>query len=351
MPENIINVRITMMAIANADFALLKKTDLFSDLPQENFDFIISRSWIFDLPKGENLFSPGKKAEHLYILKSGAIRVFITRSNGSENEMAMFTAGDTIGDFDFARGAEYDAFAAAAEDSQLIMFPSPGHTMDSLAQEEPNIVCNIFLNAIVMITGRIKSTHKLISQDMSWVQELHRRAYEDASTGLWKQSLIADEIIGNLKDPTALIMLKPDRFKILVDSRGHSAGDEAMVRIALIMKNIVRNTGNGWALRFKSNEVGFIFCDCNAVKAEKIAKELAQAIAAMEPVPAQDDIPAFHFSSTISWAIWPHDAQNPQSKDCSSDWEIFFQGNYASLLENWRNGGERIVRYNKAGES
>jgi diguanylate cyclase (GGDEF)-like protein len=189
-----------------------------------------------------------------------------------------------------------------------------------------------------MITGRIKSTQKLILEGMPWVQELHRRAYEDSGTGLWKQAIINDEVINELKDPSALIMLKPDRFKILVDSRGHSAGDEAMIRIAIILKNITRQFGHSWPLRFKSNEVGIIINNCYASLAENIAEDLGKAIAALEPVPAQGDIPPFHFSSTITWAIWPQD---------EIEWDSLFHDNYAFLLDNWRDGGERIVRYTK----
>jgi len=327
------------MSAAVVDSALIRKAELFSSLPPKEIDFVISHSGTISLSKGETLFSSGEEAACFYILTKGEIRVFKPNNDGSEEEMARFTEGDTIGDFDFARGAAYDACAEAAEDSQLIVFPHHGDTIDSLSLEEPHTVCNILLNAIIMITGRIKYTRKLILENMSWVQELHRRAYEDPGTGLWKQTLITDEICGVLTDPAALIMLKPDRFKTLVDSRGHSAGDEAMIKIAAILKNIVRKNGTGWALRFKSNEVGIIINDCDSSKAEEIAEELSASIAAMEPVPAQGEVPEFIFSATIVWSIWPRD---------SEEWENLFSCNYASLLENWKAGGERIIHYSKA---
>jgi len=213
--------------------------------------------------------------------------------------------------------------------------------MDTLAKEKPGPVSRIFLNAIVLMTGRLKSVNKLILENLTWVQELHRRAYEDASTGLWKQRLITDEIAGSLNNPAALIMVKPDRFKILVDSRGHAAGDEAMIKIAIILKDITRDIGHGWPMRFKSNETGLIFNNMGADEAEKIARRLFDAIAAMEPVPAMGENPQFDFSATISWAIWPLDG---------ADWETLFQGNYSSLLETWRENGARIVHYTKTGE-
>ncbi|MDR2542585.1 MAG: cyclic nucleotide-binding domain-containing protein [Treponema sp.] len=331
------------MSDIKIDTALIQKTELFSNLPQNEIDFITSHSGTISLSKNNLLFSAGEKASRFYILTNGEIRVFKKNDDNSEEEMARFTTGDTIGDFDFARGAEYDAFAEAAEDSQLIVFPASDLSIDSLADEEPQIVCSILQKAIVMMTARIKSVNKLLLDNMSWVQELHRRAYEDAGTGLWKQIIIDDEIKAKLTNPAALIMLKPDRFKILVDSRGHSAGDEAMVRIAIILKNICRHMeyipgGFGWPLRFKSNEVGIIFYNSDPAQTIKFAEQIAEEIAAMEPVPAMNDIPEFHFSATISWCIWPLDGR---------DWDSLFQGNYSNLLDTWKKNGNTIVRYSK----
>jgi diguanylate cyclase (GGDEF)-like protein len=330
------------MAAANISLELIRKQELFSSLQEDEINFVISHSAAINLQKNNYLFSSGEKASRFYILTSGEIRVFKKNADGSEEEMAHFTSGDTIGDFDFARGAMYDATAEALEDSLLVVFPDLPQTMDTLAMEDAGTICSILLNSIIMTTRRIKSTRKLILENMSWVQELHRRAYEDPGTGLWKQTLIADEIEGNLRNPAALIMLKPDRFKILVDSRGHSAGDEAMIKIAIILKNIIRILGHGWALRFKSNEVGIIVNNCHISQAENITQTLSKAIATLEPVPAAGEIGEFNFSATIAWAMWPADNQ---------DWESLFMNTYSLLLDTWKEGGEKIVRYSKGTSS
>jgi len=324
--------------VANIDPVMMRKSKLFSDLRQDVIDFVISHSDTLSIPKHELLFSSGEKASRFYILTSGEIRINKQNSDGSEEEVAKFTSGDTIGDFDFARGAEYNADAVAARDSHCIVFPGFGFTIDSLAWKEPHMICDILLNAIVMMTERINSSRILILENMSWVKELHRRAYEDPGTGLWKQILIADEIKSVLSEPSALIMLKPDRFKTLVDSRGHGAGDEAMIRIAAILKNFCRKVKQGWPLRFKSNEVGVIVDKCDVPFVEKAAKELADSIAALEPVPAQGENPEFTFSATVAWALWAND---------DPEWESLFEGTYAALLNAWHSGEERIVHYSK----
>ncbi|MDR1374538.1 MAG: diguanylate cyclase [Treponema sp.] len=317
------------------DLSPIEKVELFSSLLDKELAFVRERSGFLQLRRGARLFSQGERAEHFYLLITGAVRVFKPRPGGDDDEIAEFASGDTIGDFDFARRAEYDACAEAAEDAALIMFPGYGLNMDRFVLEAPQTASRIFLGAILMTTARIKSTQRLILENLSWVQELHRRAYEDPGTGLWKQSFLTDEINHILETPTALIMLKPDRFKVLVDSRGHGAGDEAMVRIAIILKNSSRRIGRGWPLRFKSNEVGVLINRCGASQAGTVAEELSASIAALSPVPAQKDIPAFSFSCTVSYAVWPED---------ESVWDTLFQNTYTRLLDTWRAGGSTIVR-------
>jgi len=96
--------------------------------------------------------------------------------------------------------------------------------------------------------------------------------------------------------------------------------------------------GRGWPLRFKSNEVGLILNNCDQSEAEKMANELSRTIEAMEPVPAQEDIPEFPFSASIVWSVWPKDG---------AQWESFFSGTYAALMATWKAGGQRIIHYSK----
>jgi diguanylate cyclase (GGDEF)-like protein len=318
------------------DSTLIQRVELFDMLSEQELAVVQSRFGFLQLRRKARLFSKGERAEHFYALLAGSIRVFRDKTDGGDEEMARFVSGDIIGDFDFARRTLYDASAEASEDSLVIMFPGFGITMDNFTLEEPHIVSKIYLNAIHMITSRIKITQKIFMENMAWVQGLHRLAYEDPGTGLWKQSFLTNEINQVLEIPTALIMLKPDRFKILVDTRGHTVGDEAMIRIAKLLKNNTRRLGRGWPLRFKSNETGMLIPQCPASQAEAIARELQEAMSALEPVPPQDDYPAFNFTGTISWGIWPED---------HADWDNLLEGTYALLLDTWRAGGNRLSHF------
>ena len=312
------------------------RSDLFSNLFPEEERAVLDRTEIMRLQKGGILFYPGEKAEHLYLLLEGYIRVFKPNEDGRDDEIACFAPGDIIGDFDFARGADYDAHAEALEDSSLVMFPRLGATMEKFALEEPNIISKILLNSANMVTDRIKETRKLIIESAYWVQELYRKAYEDSATGLWKQTFLTDEINRILEAPMALIMLKPDRFKVLVDARGHGAGDEAMIKIAAILKSVTRKLDRGWALRFKSNETGILINNCDSSLAESLADSVSSSVVGLPHVSlGKGD---FSFSGTIVWSVWPMD---------NKSWDSLFKGTYQLLLDTWKAGGDRVVRYRK----
>jgi len=318
------------------DLSAILKSGLFADLLPGEEKTIVEKTETLLIRKGGLLFSPAEKAEHFYLLLKGNVRVFKQNENGRENEIASFAPRDLIGDFDFARSADYDAYAEALEDSTLLMFPKFGIDMEDFAMEEPHIIARILLNSVAMVTGRIKATRKLLFESAYWVKELHRKIHEDSVTGLWKQTFLTEEINRILEKPMALIMLKPDRFKILVDSLGHEAGDEAMIKIAAILKGITRKLDKGWAIRFKSNETGLVVNKCDAAEAKSLAVSLAEAIAALPQVSLEKE--NFNFTGTVVWGVWPVDDKS---------WDSLFEGTYKLLMDTWRDGGKTVVRYNK----
>jgi diguanylate cyclase (GGDEF)-like protein len=328
------------------DLSAILKSDLFDDLLPGETKAIAERTEILHIRKGGLLFSPAEKAEHFYLLLKGKIRVFKQNDGGAsglsaaslprENEIAHFAPGDIIGDFDFARAADYDAYAEALEDTTLLMFPELGLKMEEFALEEPHIITRILLNSAIMVTARIKATRKLLFESAYWVQELHRKIHEDPATGLWKQTFLNEEINRILERPMALIMLKPDRFKILVDSLGHNAGDEAMIKIAAVLKGITRKLDKGWAMRFKSNETGLVVNKCDDTEAQSVALALAEAVAALPYVSLGGE--DFYFTGSIAWGVWPADDRS---------WDSLFEGTYKLLMDTWKNGGNKVVRYKK----
>jgi diguanylate cyclase (GGDEF) domain len=318
-------------------FALLKRAELFSGLIDEDLAFVADRIELVDLAKGQALFSQGEKARRFFIVRTGQVGIYRDDEAGIEREIARYIDGDVLGDFDFAVGSSFDASARACEDAKILAFPSGGLSMQDLASQRPDASARIILRSLSMISSRLRTTQRLISENSPWVRELRRQIYTDASTGLWSRAFLDEELPKSVEAPTAIIMLKPDKFKELNDAHGHGAGDEAMSLIAGILVGVVEGARRGWAIRLRSNETALVLPRCAGDEAAGIARELAARVAELELPCARGS--GFRFTSSLSLSLWPEDR---------ADWKRLVADGYGLLTRAWEDGGDRLYCLNSA---
>jgi diguanylate cyclase (GGDEF)-like protein len=326
--------QMTAAAVALPELlVLLKKAELFSSLLDDDLAYVSGRVEFLALGEGETLFGQGEKARRFFIIRSGEIGIYRRDEGAPEREMARYVAGDVLGDFDFAVGSSFDATARADTRAQVVAFPQGGMTMQDLAQERPDASARVLLRSLSMISSRLRTTQKLISENSPWLRELRRQIYTDSSTGLWSRAFLDEEVHKNLKGQTSIVMMKPDRFKELNDARGHSAGDEAMSMIAGILVGETERLGRGWAVRLRSNETALVLPECDAEQATSCARRLAVLIAAMDVPSARGS--GFSFTASLSLAEWPADG---------GDWKRLVEDCYGLLTRAWKDGGDRLYR-------
>jgi diguanylate cyclase (GGDEF)-like protein len=188
-----------------------------------------------------------------------------------------------------------------------------------------------------MISSRLRSTQRLISENSPWVRELRHQIYTDASTGLWSRAFLDEEVPRSLEAPTAIVLVKPDRFKELNDAHGHGAGDQAMSLLSGILVAEAELLGRGWAIRMRSNETAVVIPRCGREEAAATARRLSDAIADIN-VPAAADS-GFSFTSSMAIAVWPEDG---------ADWKRLVEDAYGLLTRAWRSGGARVLRLGDA---
>ncbi|MFH2113819.1 MAG: GGDEF domain-containing protein [Spirochaetota bacterium] len=313
---------------------ILEKTELFSRLLPDDLKWLAGKSAVKRYPAQASIFIEGERAERFYIVRSGSVGVYRRGEGERLAEMARFEAGDVVGDFDFSRRAVYDAMARADDDTELVAFPAYGLNMDDLARERSDIAARILLRSVAMISCRIRSTQTLISENAPWVRELRRQMYTDSATGLWVRAFMDEELPKMLEEPSALILIKPDRFKELCDAWGHGAGDVAMERIAAILKDEARHLRLAWAVRLRSNETALIVSDCPAEVAGNIQKRLAEAFGSIDIAEAIGGA-CFRFTASMAVALWPEDGK---------DFRQLVEAAYGALLRAWKDGGDRVCR-------
>lgn len=313
--------------------SLLRRAELFSSLLDDDLSYVEEHCEALRLEAGARLFSPGDRARRFFIVRSGEIGVYLAEEGGKERQIARYLAGDVLGDFDFAVGAAFDAEARALSETRLIAFPSQGAGLVELAREKPDTTARVLLRSLSMISSRLRSTQRLISENAPWVRELRRQVYTDPGTGLWSRAFLDEELPRLIEPPAAIVLLKPDRFKELNDAHGHAAGDEAMELVAGLLVGETERLGKGWALRLRSNETAIVLPRGSFEEAASVARRLAAAIGGIKVPSAAGS--GFRFTASLAVALWP---------DNCPEWKRLVEETYSVLTKAWSDGGNRIYR-------
>jgi diguanylate cyclase len=121
-----------------------------------------------------------------------------------------------------------------------------------------------------------------VTKQRKMAEEITYRACHDALTGLVNRTEFESRLNHFIKDnrevgmQNALIFIDLDRFKVINDSCGHSAGDKVLKDIAAIMHTCIRITDT--LARIGGDEFAVILYKCNAQQAMKIAKNICKAV-------------------------------------------------------------------------
>ena len=104
----------------------------------------------------------------------------------------------------------------------------------------------------------------------------NRRTLDDKLDHEWRRAQRA----GN---PISLIMIDVDHFKAFNDTFGHQAGDEALRRVAQVIKAHLRRPAD-LAARYGGEEFAVVLSDTDATGTRTLAEKIRTAVEHMEPV-------------------------------------------------------------------
>ncbi|MSQ54482.1 MAG: diguanylate cyclase [Betaproteobacteria bacterium] len=143
-------------------------------------------------------------------------------------------------------------------------------------------------------------------------QTLRFMAQHDPLTGLpnrhsMQQRLsLAIELAKRNRKKVAVMLVDLDRFKQLNDSRGHSAGDQALVTVAERLRTSVR--GSDTVARYGGDEFVVIAADLDrAADASNIAEKIADMVGL--PVPLEGG--PWRGGCSIGISVYPDDSTEP----------------------------------------
>lgn len=100
--------------------ALLEDHLLFSSLPSEGIDKILSNSLIRHYPKNSTIFVRGEDGDRLFAILQGRVKISIFSEEGREIVLAVMRTGDFFGEIAFLDGHARTADATAVEDCEIL---------------------------------------------------------------------------------------------------------------------------------------------------------------------------------------------------------------------------------------
>lgn len=113
-----------MVPVATLDrVEALRRVPFFAVLPAEDLRALANHCVVRRLSANELLFAEGDPCEGLFVVQSGAVKLFKMADTGREQVLVIERAGSTVAELPLFDGGTFPASAAAMEDTTLLFLP------------------------------------------------------------------------------------------------------------------------------------------------------------------------------------------------------------------------------------
>ena len=288
---------------------LLRGVGVFSDLTDHGLEIVARYCRYYRYDTDDIIFHEGSHGEELFIIQKG--KVLITKHRGeNEVDIARFIEGESFGELELLDEAPRSTTATAEKPTTLLRFPGKNFKFRDLLQHHATVFAPVLHRLLVMIAERIRNTNKLISENAPWVQDLRRQLHTDKLTGLYNRTYLEEDFAELLPlhgEGTALLMVKPDRFKRINDLHGHEVGDRVLRAMAETFRSTVGN--EGIVARYRGDEFAVILPGAGFERSRHRAGDIANALRELdvESIAGPGVSP---ITVSIGIALYPRDGKN-----------------------------------------
>ena len=158
-----------MSSTSSSLAALLGRVPIFSGLTEPEFAFLTARVVQRKFSTGELIFSEAEPCAGLYIVESGAVRIFKTSAGGREQVLSIDGPGSSIAEIPVFDGGNYPASAQAVTDSTLLFFSK--NDFHGLCLQHPDVA----LKVLRVVGSRLRKLVGII-EELSFTTVRHRLA-------------------------------------------------------------------------------------------------------------------------------------------------------------------------------
>lgn len=134
-------------------------------------------------------------------------------------------------------------------------------------------------------------------------QELERELVIDSKTGVYNFRYLNEWLSDPNLEPTAVLFIDIDDFKVFNDLHGHAAGDQALITLAKLIKSVIR--ADDKVIRYGGEEFVVLLPNLTRAGAEQVARRI-QASLRNARFPRRDQ----SITVSIGIAACPEDTQD-----------------------------------------
>ncbi|MDA3913666.1 patatin-like phospholipase family protein [Oleiagrimonas sp.] len=215
--------------------ALLLRTSVFGDLPEDVLVSVADRMQPCALQGGHVLFGAGDPCDALYVLHSGSIGLFRTpRSGGAPHLAGLLSNGETLGTTGLLLGQAHESTARALRDTQLMRLSRKD--FERLIDQHPQAILGAAQTALRNLLKRGGDEPRLLPRTFAILpfdDAIHARELaEQLRHALlpFGNCLLIDAPLGHGHGPAWFAEREAEmRFVLYVDD-GHNAAWRALCR-------------------------------------------------------------------------------------------------------------------------
>lgn len=104
--------------------AELRRTALFANSAPARLVPLAQRAYLRRFASGQVLFTEGEPSDHLYVVRSGRVRVLVQSPQGDELTLSVLGPGEPLGELSMIDGRPRSASAEALSEAYLVALPA-----------------------------------------------------------------------------------------------------------------------------------------------------------------------------------------------------------------------------------
>lgn len=132
----------------------LGKQVLFESLSKSQLNELAGLIEDISLKKGQTLFKESDDTRGIYLVRSGAIEISKTTVDGWKQKLAVFKAGQFLGELSVMEKRQHEATATAIETSELLLLSK--ESFETLEKDNPKLALQITKNIAIAMSKNLR---------------------------------------------------------------------------------------------------------------------------------------------------------------------------------------------------